>query len=1210
MKKLLLFMMFMLASYTQAQLSAPGDMAFTAFNADANDDFAVVTFVDIPANSIVYFSDKEWTGTSFNSGEESWEWQTGAAMIAAGTVIVFSDISDSTRGVTFGSYVGTPGGVSASAEAIFAYLGTDVDTPTTFLAAVANDSSAYGTFSGTGLAEGLTAITYPASTDIAAYNGTRSGLDQGGFQVALNDAANYDFQAGGGDQSNDMTAPDLPFDTTVFTISTTDVTPPILTGAIAQDQNTIALNVSEELTNGSATNLANFTINPSVAINTITYDSTTNTIILNHAGFILGVAYTVTVTGLEDLNSNVQTTAFISDPLYFNDTASGLVISEIMYNPPGSVDDDDLEFIEIYNNTTTPIELGGLVLADEGNFSFTMPEQTLNSNAVVLVASNASFADNFYNAIFLDLNLSQTNVFGNGGEQLSITNTIGAIIFEVDYDDASPWPTDADGTDGEGASIELQDPNISANDGSNWSVATNLVGQSEMIDVFASAGSFTPNVRTVPVVSFVTDQIFVSEATVVETIIVEIDALPASGTTVTVDILPVVGSTAQNNVDYTLASNTVTFDSNSSLTQTIAVATINNPSPGVDRFAALRLDNATNATISSLDTTVLYIQEQNFDVPAGANAINMSLLTSYPVPGTSPGAEIVAHDPASQRLFVMNSENGQLEVLDFSAPANISALAPIDLTLNTIGVQAGDQVEGTSVAVGNGIVAAVTYRVEDGAGNELFQAGTLALYDAATSNFIAAVEIGILPDMVGFTPDGLKILVANEGQPSDDYLTDPEGSVSVITLPAVIANLTQADVATIDFTGFNSQQAALEASGVRIFGPGATVAQDVEPEFITFSDDSQFAWVSLQENNAMARMDLNTNTITDIFAFGTKDYSLTQNALAVNNQLDEPFIANWPILGFYQPDAMAYYSAGGSNYIVTANEGDARVYGGFSEEERAGDSSYQLDPVAFPNADLIQSDGLLNRINVTTANGDTDNDGDFDEIYVYGGRSFSIFNADTGALVYDSGNDFELITLFDPVYGDIFNASNSNNTPQNRSDDKGPEPEGVIVQEINGVPHAFIGLERIGGIMVYDISDPVNPVFVTYQNNRNAVPGAAESGDLGPEGLTYVSANDNSTGTGLLVVSNEVSATVSVYSIGADVASVQSVEDKEITLYPNPVAAGNPAIFSQPLDYTAYDLGGRKLESRENAAFVNTSGWQSGIYLIKTTGQTFKLIVE
>ncbi|MGK7902185.1 MAG: choice-of-anchor I family protein [Hormoscilla sp.] len=852
------------------------------------------------------------------------------------------------------------------------------------------------------------------------------------------------------------------------------------------------------------------------------------------------------------------------------------------------------------------------------------------------------------------------------------------------------------------------------------------------------------------------------------------------------------------------------------------------------------------------------------------------------------GAEIVAHDDSTQRLFAVTG-NEFLEIIDIADPTNPIPVDSINLEPFTA----------NSVAAKNGIVAVA---VENPVAQE---PGLVGFFDGE-GEFFGAVTVGALPDMVTFTPDGEKVLVANEGEPNDDYTIDPEGSVSIIDLSGGVANLTQDNVTTAYFAAFNDRLPELVAEGVRIFGPGATVAEDVEPEYITVSQDSQTAWISLQENNAIARLDINAGEITEIFPLGFKDHSkqsvlntfffnpgslpslgttdargeiklsgfsglyyegvnpdngnlqfithpdrgpddgtdengdrifilpefqpelvrfeldresgvldivdriglkrqdgtpltglpnlpeldpdtpvdedenllefdplgidpegvvvapdgtfwlvdeyrpsiyhflpdgtlfhryvpegldpavgtpalpalystrqrnrgfeavayeegkiyafiqtplnnptsgesqtirilefdtetatttgeylyiqedmgggsdkigdavslgngeflvierdsgfgpesqkkifhisiddatniqeltpdpdatfesltpealadqginpvsksvyadltalgysftdkpeglalIDENTVAVLNDNDfgetgvpiglglivnqnghnaldpsdrdgEINIQNWPVLGMYQPDAIASYEVNGKTYIVTANEGDSRDYDGFSEEERVKDLT--LDPTAFPNAAELQADEAIGRLQITTTLGDRDGDGDYDEIYAYGGRSFSIFEAtDTGLeLVFDSGNDFEKITA--EVFPDFFNSDFDDEEEvfefESRSDSKGPEPEGVVVGEVGDRTYAFIGLERIGGIMTYDVTDPFNPSFVQYLNNN---PEFLATGDIAPEGLTFISPENSPTNNPLLVVGNEDSATTTIFEV-------------------------------------------------------------------------------
>ena len=486
-------------------------------------------------------------------------------------------------------------------------------------------------------------------------------------------------------------------------------------------------------------------------------------------------------------------------------------------------------------------------------------------------------------------------------------------------------------------------------------------------------------------------------------------------------------------------------------------------------------------------------------------------------------ARFSAYDPVTQRLFVTNDSTNQIDVLSISNPTSPSLLFNIDLNAFGGGVN--------SVAYSNGMFAVA---VE----NENLQAPGSVLFFNPDGNLLNSVTVGALPDMLTFTPDGTKVLVANEGEPSADYTIDPEGSVSII-------NINDLSVVTVGFGG-------VPLSGpVRIFGPNATIAQDLEPESITISEDSKTAWVTLQENNAIAILDITNGVFTDVVGLGFKDHSLPGNGLDASDRDGAINIATYPnLFGMYQPDEIASYSFGGNIYLVTANEGDSREYV-FEDEsgeeqvafnEEAQVRNLTLDPNAFPNARALQNNRLLGRLEVTNTLGDTDGDGDFDALYAFGGRSFSIWDQ-YGKLVFDSGDAFERITA--ELFPEFFNSNNTqNNSFDNRSDNKGPEPEGITLAEIFGRTYAFIGLERIGGFMTYDITDPVNPFFVDYVNNRNfavkfdldnegdpapTLEQLAAVGDLGPEGLLFISPEDSPNGRPLLVLANEVSGTTTIY---------------------------------------------------------------------------------
>lgn len=579
-------------------------------------------------------------------------------------------------------------------------------------------------------------------------------------------------------------------------------------------------------------------------------------------------------------------------------------------------------------------------------------------------------------------------------------------------------------------------------------------------------------------------------------------------------------------------------------------------------------------------------------------------------------AEITAFDPVTKRGFVVNAQKGALDVLDMSNPSAPRMVASLDATKLSLG--AGASIN--SVAVHGGLVAAAVQA------SVKTDKGMVVIYDADKLSVIAEVPVGALPDMLTFTPDGKTLLVANEGEPSDDYQIDPEGSISVID----VSTPTKPVARTADFKAFNTQKAQLLAKGVRIFGPTAdgqgtaAVAIDLEPEYIAVAPDGKTAWVTLQENNALAIVDIASASVTDVVALGYKDHGAAGNELDFADSDGKNSIINITaapnVYGMYQPDSIAaYQAADGATYLVTANEGDARAWGegnaayfgtaadkatgtaaaagdvtkGFVEEwrikhlvhkegflRRAGDdlpahlaqlgNGAYLNPTSFSWCGAVASDpkscrddDKLGRLKISWTMGyKTDATGaplkdskgylTYDKLYAYGGRSISIWDA-KGQQVWDSGAAIEkflaspeckLGAKRDIACATYFNTGHDETAQLDaRSSAKGPEPEGLTVGQIGDKTFVFVGLERMGGILVFDITDPKAPKQIDYLNTRenwtavfsskSPLVGTAlsDAGDLGPEGLHFISAKHSPNGKPLLMVGNEVSGTTAIYQL-------------------------------------------------------------------------------
>lgn len=547
---------------------------------------------------------------------------------------------------------------------------------------------------------------------------------------------------------------------------------------------------------------------------------------------------------------------------------------------------------------------------------------------------------------------------------------------------------------------------------------------------------------------------------------------------------------------------------------------------------------------------------------------NLFPLSTYRTGLFDEGAtEIVDFDSGSSKIFFTNAKANTLTALDASKPSSLTKAFDISLSNYGGGVN--------SVSIHNGLVAvAMEALVKTDSGSVVF-------FDT-DGKWLKSVKVGALPDMLTFSPNGKKLIIANEGEPNDAYSIDPEGSISIIDVSGGVQNAT---VKHINFQSLNSKLKELVAAGIRIFGPKASVAQDLEPEYVTVSADSKLAYASLQENNAMAIIDIENAKLLKIIPLGYKNHNLPGNGFDASNTSGKIDIKNHPVFGMYLPDATKTIQIAGKSYIFTANEGDARAYAGFNEEKRMG--TMKLDTQAFPNASTLQSNNELGRLLSSSIMGDLDNDGDVDQLYSFGGRSFSIWDANSVEQVFDSGDHIEkLIAAKLPTY---FNSNHTdNNSFKGRSDDKGPEPEAIEFATLGNDLFVLIGLERIGGIIVYEINDPKSPKFVSYFNYRNFMvdPKSPQTGDLGIEDIKFISADKSPIKKPLVLVGNEVSGTVSLFSINEILsANRENVVQNGFKVSPNPSAASNVWIefpVEGAADIQLTDITGRVVLTKEN----------------------------
>jgi 2',3'-cyclic-nucleotide 2'-phosphodiesterase (5'-nucleotidase family) len=530
--------------------------------------------------------------------------------------------------------------------------------------------------------------------------------------------------------------------------------------------------------------------------------------------------------------------------------------------------------------------------------------------------------------------------------------------------------------------------------------------------------------------------------------------------------------------------------------------------------------------------------------PAGTSALDITRIGSYATGSGAESAEVFAYDKATKQLFVMNNVTDKVEIVNFADPTAPVKVGEIDLS--TIPNYGGMN----SVAVSNGVLAVAVQN------STVSDPGVVALYSTAGA-LLNTVTVGALPDMLTFTADGKKLLVANEGE---NGAIESAGSVSLISLASGAAS------ATVQTTGFdilNGSETDLRAAGIRLFA-GLDASITIEPEYISISPDGKKAYVTLQENNAVATFDITGTTavLQSVLPLGYVDFNLPGNesdfsdrdgAGSGGSSQGAISIDNDPIRGMLMPDAIASWTLGGVTYFATANEGDSRADG--SDESRL--SSVDLDDALFPNEALLKTEDEAGRLTISNIDGNTDGDAQLEAVYSFGGRGFSIFqnNADgTITKVFESGGEFEDIIAALPNALTVFNGQNGAEF-DSRSDNKAAEPEGIEIANVGGKFYAFVTLERAGGVMVYDVTDPSNASFVDYVE-----PTAA---DFAPEIVDYIKPVDSPNGKGLLLTANEVSGTVTVYEVEPETFTLQllHLSDGEAGLLASTTAPNLAAIL-------------------------------------------------
>ena len=547
--------------------------------------------------------------------------------------------------------------------------------------------------------------------------------------------------------------------------------------------------------------------------------------------------------------------------------------------------------------------------------------------------------------------------------------------------------------------------------------------------------------------------------------------------------------------------------------------------------------------------------------------------------------EIVAYNQATEWAYAINGQSGKLAAIPLAgltAGAHVEALTGTEIDVKAL-VEAEDSTfqygDMTSVAISPDSTTLAAALQAQGSND----AGRVALFtceEDGTLTLEALVETGAQPDMVTFAGDGV-VLTADEGEPREGYgenIADPKGSVTVVDVEAQESTV-------VDFSAFDSQRDQLAEDGI-VLKKGSAPSVDLEPEYIAVSGGK--AYVTLQENNAIAVLDIESQAFEGVYSAGFEDHSTTAIDLDKKDDAYDPQTYE-SLLGIRMPDGIAAFTVEGATYLVTANEGDAREWGDedqgtfyLSEDER----DFSEEGVTSPTGAITaENSGLEGKVVFFKTE---DFDGlDPEKDYVFGGRSFTVFQATENGLeeVFTSGDDFEALTAqYVPEY---FNASNDNAVLDDRSGKKGPEAESVTVGTVDGKTYAFVALERTGGVMVYDVTDPEAITFVNYVNTRDfgtTVEGSEEyedgeldkwvtGGDVAPEGLLFLDAASSPNGEPMLLAACEVSGTVAVYQLGSEDLTVLPFTDVDSDdwflaavqyVYENDRMAGTSSTTFQP----------------------------------------------
>lgn len=594
-------------------------------------------------------------------------------------------------------------------------------------------------------------------------------------------------------------------------------------------------------------------------------------------------------------------------------------------------------------------------------------------------------------------------------------------------------------------------------------------------------------------------------------------SIPAGANSVTVTIVIAGDTVVEGDETFTLTLDSAT-NASASVTTTLGSATV--------AQGTILNDDVPSSNVTINGITILDQAESlqgSVTTPVATESLDVTRKGQWLSGDGAGGAESISFDPGSDRAFVTNAADDTIDILDMSNPFAPTKFGEIDLSvLPGYG-------EVNSVAVKNGIVAVAVQNRDGG------EPGLVALYDVS-GTFLKSITVGVLPDQLTFSPDGNLLLVANEAEAFNDTVSgtidNASGSVTIIDISGGAATAQVRN--TVGFTALDGAEAALDLLGIKIFAgngnlPAPTASQDIEPESITVSPDGTKAYVTLQEVNAVAVIDLTdtgANKPISILPLGAVDFSLLGNEGDFSDRdgagnTPSISVGNSPVFGLLQPDAIVSFQIGGETYFITANEGDSRIISGGPE----GLNEARASALGATDADHAR---LTVDTTWTEAGGD---------LYAFGGRGFSIFKQEANGSIIkveETGGDFEQILASLPNASTVFNGQNGGEF-DTRSDNKAAEPEGVDIAVVDGKTYAFVGLERAGGLMVWDVSTPTDAKFVTYI--------APTSNDYGPEVIKVVSAADSPTGRAFVMTANEVSGSVTIYDLeDSSVSKISAVQ--------------------------------------------------------------------